>query len=325
MALRSGTLLLAALACSLSSEAVAQESACLADAGPLAGAEGVTFRNGPESAQGYGSLRVEAAHGAHMYIYFDDASEAEARSRAACLGKQLDVLRAVMGDTRSDAEWNSVVFTSDAAYLPPRGDVMTHWVIDTAQSDIELADRVLNLVPHEQVHEFQGRNNTQLPRWISEGHASWVEHQVLAQLDEATAATSRAERIAALENATGPLNLANWGSVRPKPEAILRQISKEDRRRMEDDPDYMPKGTYTFTSDDLEGDESNMPARYAGALLVFEGLAARHGADAVDNWLRELTASGEKLRDEAIAQSIRMHFGEDVETLLSDTQFAVTY
>lgn len=300
----------------------AADSPCTSGADKIPHAEDVVFRNLDRDDQGYDVLRLEASDGAHMLIYFDEASEEIARNRAACLGSQMNVLRAELEDTRVSPEWDSVVFTSDENYTPPRGGgVTTRWVIGPHATGRIDDGQVLTLIPHEQVHSFQRRNSAFLPRWISEGHASWTEQRILKQLDETVARQEAARSQKHLRESTAPLDLAAWSSVRPKREAIRRQVSKADQKRMDEDPSFSPEGTFTFTTDDLEGDESNMTARYAGALLVFQGLEQRHGAEAVHAWLRDLTEDAGTRSPEEVADSIQKHFGEDVAVLLDNRQF----
>ncbi|MGB7408925.1 MAG: hypothetical protein WA908_10505 [Pontixanthobacter sp.] len=270
----------------------------------------------------YSVLHVETKRGAYMRVYFDAASEQIARARAPCLGMQLNLLQAELGDTRNNAQWNAVVFTSDAKYAPPRGvDHQTRWVMRTDVIDAEVANietMLLAVIPHEQVHEFQTRIGVGLPRWFSEGHATWAAIRIYNSLRPGLAAEKRDERIAKLEQSVTPVDLSRWTSVRPKREAIMRQVSPEDRARMEQDPDYSPTGSFTFTMDDFEDDESNMEARYGAAMLVFEGLEKRHGAAAVRDWAKAVTASANRVDEVRMAQSVREHFGEDLDVLLSE-------
>lgn len=57
---------------------------------------------------------------------------------------------------------------------------------------------------------------------------------------------------------------------------------------METDPNFSPSGSFTFTRDDLAADETMASACYAAALLIFEGLEQRHGADQVRKWVLDV-------------------------------------
>lgn len=301
--------------------AEARVPACFAASGQAAQADGVTVRDVAEREGDYRILRVEAPRAAHMLIYYDAASEGIARSRAACLGAQLSLLQVDLLDTREGAEWHSVVFTANPDYAPPSGpDRKVRWVVRTSAAGTEAANidqMVLIVLPHEQVHDFQYRARARLPRWFAEGHATWTGLRITALLDPGRGAQERADRLRDRTRATGPLALASWGSVRPRREAILRQVSAEDRARMEADPTYLPNRAFRFTTADLEGDESNMPARYAGALMVFDDLEARHGVGKVRAWAREVTLMTGSVTHTQLAESVRRHFDEDLDALLT--------
>jgi hypothetical protein len=307
----------------LPSEARASKSECGAvQAGTPAEPE-VQVQQVPSDDPQLQRLRVTARKGAFMHIYFDRNSEADARRHAACLGTQLNLLANELLDPRTGAQWASVVFTADPNYVPPRGEaIKTRWVIRTDPQALE-GERprhmVINTLPHEQVHDFQSRNGAIAPLWFDEGHATWVGLRVTRQIDPEAARLDREERLAELRATKGPVNLAGWGQRIVKREAILRQVSPEDRARMETDPDFVPKGgSFTFTMNDFETDESMAGARYAAALLMFEGLEQRHGAEKVRQWALEVTAhSGDVTKDD-LAASVRKHFGEDLKDLLSN-------
>lgn len=266
-------------------------------------------------------LRVSATHGAYMLIYFDKGSEGVARSHAACLGAQISRLKTELGDDRRDAEWASVVFTQDTKYAPPRGTgIKTRWIVHVDRAGrlpVRLKQLITSVIPHEQVHDFQTRFGSQTPRWFAEGHAQWVGAKVFASIDPVAARADKRKRLADLTASTVPPNLAEWGSIRPRPEAILRQLSPEDRVRVKTDPSYSPSGTFTFTAEDLVGDESNMQTRYAASWSVFDDLEERHGAKAVRTWAVEVTSVPGRVTPEMMARSVQRHFGESLDHLLT--------
>lgn len=265
---------------------------------------------------------ISTSTGAHMLVYYDAISEPAARARAACFGAQLALLEREVGDDRRDAEWDSVVFTTADDYAPPRGDnVVTRWVILTTEQGqlSEAAERlILSTMPHEQMHEYQTRAGAKLPRWFSEGHATWVGLKVLAQLDPSRAVVERLKRENDLAASTQSLMLGEWGGLQPKPEAILRQLSPEDRIRFLNDPTFKAQGAFTFGPDDMIGDESNSLARYGAAWKIFLGLEERHGAVAVHAWVSEMTQTGTttRLSSATVAASIQSRFNEDITPLL---------
>lgn len=297
------------------------EQACRAPAGDRPELAGIVLSDQPAGPGDLPAIRATStATGAHMLVYYDAISEAAARARAACLGAQLALLEREVGDDRRDAEWDSVVFTADRAYAPPRADAArTRWPVHTS-ADGGLDDAahtlVVHVMPHEQVHEYQTRAGARLPRWFAEGHATWVGLKVEARLDPESARAEILKNEADLSGAVPPLDLAGWGGMQVKPEAVLRQLSPEDRARKLADPSFQPSGTFRFGPDDLISDESNTSARYAGAWKVFVGLEQRHGADAVKAWVAEVTASSERLTPAALVASAQARFGEDIAPLL---------
>lgn len=266
-------------------------------------------------------LRVShVATGAWMNVYYDAASEAAARSRAACLGRQLVLLERELADERTDAHWDDVVFTSRSDYAAPRGDdVATRWVINTTdqgQLTPGFEQMIVSTLPHEQTHEYQTRSGARLPRWVAEGHATWIGLKVLSLIDPALGATQATKAESDLASATQPLVLGEWGGLQPKREAILRQLSPEDRVRFENDPTFQPNGAFSFTSDDLISDESNSPARYGAAWKIFVGLEERHGAPAVQAWVAEVTGTDARMSAADLAASFRSRFNEELAPLL---------
>lgn len=268
-------------------------------------------------------IRVTAANGAFMHIYFDERSEVDARRYASCLGTQLNLLAKELLDEREGVQWASVVFTGDANYIPPRGeDIMTRWVIFTnpdASRHEAPRPMVIKTLPHEQVHNFQSRNRTIAPLWFDEGHATWTGLRITRILDHETATLDREQRLSELRAAGNKANLRSWGQRKVKREAIRRQVSPDDRARMDADITFVPKGgSYTFTMDDFESDESMAGARYAAAMLLFEGLEQRHGVDKVRRWVLDVTSTAGEVTNDQLATSVKTHFGEDLSELLKD-------
>lgn len=286
-------------------------------------ASGVEVQEVPSDDARLKLLRVTARQGAFMHIYFDEDSEADARRYAGCFGTQLNLLVNETLDEREGAQWASVVFTADLKYIPPRGEeIKTHWVIFTDPKAFEGARpraMVIETLPHEQVHDFQSRNGAITPLWFSEGHASWAGLRITGMLDHEAAKRDREQGLLELRSALRPVNLAGWGQRRVKREAILRQVSPEDRARMESDPKFVPKGgSFTFTIDDFVSDESMAGARYAAALLMFDGLEQRHGADKVRRWVLDITSTSGEVTEAQLAASVKMHFDEELSELLND-------
>ena len=297
------------------------EAACRALPGEQPVIKGISVRDEPSATGDLAAMRVTSeATGAFMRIYYDTGSERIARARAACLGAQLPMIERETRDTRRGAEWSSAVFTQNTAYIPPRGEgVKQRWQVDV-QPDGNLSPlgrvMVVHTIPHEQVHAYQTRAGARPPRWVAEGHASWIQSRIARLLNPAIARTQHQLRMDDAAKGEGPLNLAQWGSRRPKREALLRQVSPEDRARMEADLTFNPTGMFTFTPEDFEGDTTNTSGQYLAAEAVFSGLESRHGAEKVRTWMSELTASSNRITPPSLAESVKRNFGEDVSDLL---------
>lgn len=296
-------------------------TACRALPGEQPVIRGISVRDEPSAAGDLAAMRVTSeATGAFMRIYYDMGSESIARARAGCLGAQLPMVERETGDTRRGAEWSSAVFTQNPAYIPPRGEgVKPRWQVNVQpDGNLSLGGRVtvVHTIPHEQVHDYQTRAGARPPRWVAEGHASWIQSRIAPLLNPAIARTQHRLRMDDAAKGEGPLNLAQWGSRRPKREALLRQVSPEDRARMEADPTFNPTGMFTFTPEDFEGDISNTSGQYLAAEAIFSGLESRHGAGKVRIWMSELTASSDRITPQSLAESVKRNFGEDVRDLL---------
>jgi hypothetical protein len=115
----------------------------------------------------------------------------------------------------------------------------------------------------------------------AEGHATWIQRQINPAFDPIVAAKVDRSSDRKLQNYKGSFDLERWGSVQPKREAIMRQVSAEDRARMNADPNYNPTGSFTFRPDDFEGDMAADAASYPAANAIFVGLARKYGVSAV--------------------------------------------
>ena len=88
---------------------------------------------------------------------------------------------------------------------------------------------------------------------------------------------------------------------------------------MESDPKFVPKGgSYKFTMEDFESNETMAGARYAAAMIMFEGLEQRHGAEKVRRWVLNVTSTPGLVPQDQLAASVKIHFGEDLSELLRD-------
>jgi hypothetical protein len=277
--------------------AVKASSACSAPVGSRPSIAGIKIKGTRASDSGdLPSLRIiDVSSGSWMSAYYDASSKQAAWSRAACFGAQLRLLEQETGEGWHGGRWASVVFTTDKSYVAPADGSNKRWTILT-QADGSLSenskDMVVVTMPHEQVHAYQSRLGAITPRWFHEGHAEWIGRNVSAIIAPVQAAARVAEYAAALEASSTPVALVDWGGIRPKREAIMRQVSPEERRRMQQDPSYFPRdgGPYRFGPGDIVSDESNTVARYQAAWQVFDRLAGNSGQIAIQQWVAALTA-----------------------------------
>lgn len=302
-------------------------AACAAVPGEEPTLPGIAITKEPKSEDGSQALRVtDEATGGYLLVFYEDDTEAAARAQASCLGAQIALVAREVGDERIGAQWWNVAFTSDPDYrAPPIPGEVSRWAV-LIKPDGTLgpagSTTVTYVMPHEQVHAFQRRNRRSLPRWLAEGHAVWIHRNLKNRFDPAIENQQwrlRAERAAQSE---GPLRLTEWDQQKIKREAFLRQVSAEERAKMEADPDYQPVGVFTFTDDDFEEEfVANDQARYLASLAILEGLENRHGTAAVRAWIAELT-DGEpgRISEETVDASLRTHFGETLEEALGNAR-----
>ncbi|MBB4099950.1 hypothetical protein [Sphingomonas kyeonggiensis] len=298
----------------------AARAACAAPVGARPRLPGITIEAVAAGGGDLPHLRItDRDSGGSMNAYYDPSAERAAWARAACLGAQIRLLHAETGGVWRNGRWFSVVFTPRADYIPPRSVSEKRWSIATAPDGmLTTAGQHMTVVvmPHEQVHGFQQRTGAQTPRWFHEGHAEWISRKVVAILAPAAGQADALEGARALRDSTGPVALAGWGGMQVKPEAILRQVSAEEREKIKADPHYTPAGPFSFGPGDMISDESNTPARYEAAWRVFASLEAAHGAARVEAWAIDLTAAGGSVTGARVQETAAAAFGEDLSNRL---------
>lgn len=291
-------------------------AACVASADARPNVPGIAIEAVGASGADLPYLRItDRKSGGWMKAFYDAKSADSAWARAACLGAQLRLIGDATGQAWRDGQWFSVTFTADPAYIPPRDASDHRWTIQTRPDGTlgAAGQRMLVVtMPHEQVHAFQKRAGAQLPRWLEEGHAEWTSRKVVARLAPGEGRTDVQRYAEALAASTTPVELGKWGGVSVKREAILRQASPEDRRKMEADPSFVAPGPYKLGPGDLVSDESNITARYEAAYLVFDSLETAHGAATVQAWVKGLTASGGRATPERVEETGRLAFRENL-------------
>ena len=301
--------------------AVARMVECETRIGLRPAVAGVSIADQQSDLEGFDLIRVRARNGAFLNVYYDRASRDHALTYASCLGSQLNLLQKELRDERANAQWFSLAFTADPDSVPrAKPGEKPVWIANThpeAQRASSPVPFIVKTLSHEQVHSFQARNNTVFPLWFAEGHASWTGLRI-ARMMNADLAIAERERIAARARTQEfPEDLRTWGMRRPKRTAILRQVSNEDRRRMNSDPSYMPPGPFTFTPDDFESDETNMSAKYEASLRIFEALERRYGTEKTNDWVVAMLALAGRVSDADVLAAAIDIFGQDIEPLLS--------
>lgn len=253
------------------------------------------------------------------FSVFRDAVDVKVTEAAARdLATAYRVVAETVGVNPADVTWAQVAFTRDPGYQPPRHQELSRWTVPLDAAGTLGSRGKLELhqvIPHEQVHSIQ-RNFGSLPRWYSEGMAVWAGLKATSELAPHLEAERRAlysrERLAVKE----PLKLREWGAMTVKPEAILRQMTPEQRERKAADPSYSPPGPFSFTPDDIVSDESNTLARYAASLALFETIEAKAGAEQVRAWIAEVAKLPDPKKSEDIARIAKEVTGVDITNML---------
>ena len=300
--------------------------ACAAPVGKRPRVAGIRIEPVIASADDLPKLRItDVESGGWMYAYYDATSERAAWARAACFGAQLRLLNTELSGARRNAQWYGAVFATIAAYVPPASETVTRWHVPVRSDGAFLKegqDMVVLTMPHEQVHGFQIRAGAQVPRWFSEGHAEWLSRFVKQAIAPSAAQKDALGYEAVLAAATMPVALESWGGLKIKREAIFRQVSEDERHKMEADPRYYPPmnaRSFKFGPNDLMGDESNqsfIKARYEAAWRIFRDLEAAHGKAAVQRWVTNLTSQAGSVTATRIKGEAQSEMGEDLSARL---------
>lgn len=269
-----------------------------------------------------GLVRIRARDeesGLTFSVYHDRGSAKLASANVQYLASAYLRVAELVGVAASEATWAAVVFSQDPGYRPSTNlDGETRWKVAVAPDGSLGAQGEHDLyivVPHEQAHATQRKA---LPRWFAEGQAEWAGLKVAEAWRPALAKSERERTAKARAEAKEPLALSRWGGLVVKPEAIERQLTPEQRKRLETDPDdsWMSKLSFSFFAGDYVSDESNTVARYGAALALFDKLEAKAGMPAMRAWfrhVRELPAdSGGKIRSDAIAGLASKNLDTDI-------------
>ena len=260
---------------------------------------------------------VSLPRGTVFLVYFDSIGRAAAERSIPQLGRIYEMLADEVAADPARVEWAAVAFVADTSFVPRRVENEVRWPVHV-EADGSLGPRgredMLLVLPHEQVHSIQSSFVDKLPRWFAEGQAESVGLRVTERWLPSAALAKRAE----ITNAFGGTSrhLGSWGMVRVKPEAIVRQMTPEQRARRDKDPTYMPPGPWTFGPGDMVSDESDVMARYGAALCLFDELRAVAGKRALLAWYQEIWARGGSPTSEQLLASIKSRFGLSLEKRL---------
>lgn len=268
--------------------------------------------------EGLSSQQVtDLKSGAVFKVYFDDASVDVAKRSVPVLAAFYREIAPLVAMRPDAVDWSSVLFARNADDLVLTRKVEeTLWRVNVA-ADGELGpDGIKTLyvtIPHEQTHATQEDHGLMgLPRWFSEGQASWVESRIADRWKPELARDRREQLTAAVASAKQPLALGQWGGFQPKPEAILRQLTPEQRAQVEKDPTSLPPGPYTFTEADYTQDESNTLARYGGSLALFERIDQQAGREALQAWFKAVREAGPKMTNDKLTELALQHTKVDI-------------
>jgi len=246
-------------------------------------------------------------------VYFDSAGRALALKEIPTIVDMYASLSQSVGADPSQVEWAAVAFVRDTGYMPPRNTGEVRWSVTVEPSGLLGARGETDLyltLPHEQVHSIQNSLSGGAPRWFQEGQAEWAGLRITDRLRPSLATRKRQEDDVAYAGL--PRRLAAWGGVRVKREAILRQMTPEQRARQAQDSTYMPPGPWKFGPDDFVSDESETAARYGAALALFSELERARGSKQLVDWYHRLWDEPKTLTTESLTASIREHFGLDI-------------
>jgi hypothetical protein len=246
-------------------------------------------------------------------VYFDSTSRAVAMRAIPTIAAMYTALSRSLGADPAKVVWAGVAFVTDTAYLPPRKTGEVRWSVDVEPSG-ELGARgetdLYLTLPHEQVHSLQNSLTERAPRWFQEGQAEWAGLRVTDRLRPVLAAKKRQQDSTAYAGL--PRRLAAWGGVTVKREAMLRQMTPEQRARLAADSTYQPPGPWKFGPSDFISDEAETPARYGAALALFTELERARGSSLLINWYHRLWDEPTLLTTQSLAASIREYLGVDI-------------
>jgi hypothetical protein len=254
-------------------------------------------------------------HGLSFVVYSGQGDISTVKNNSGLLSIVYRSLASSIGVEPGTVKWSEIVFTRDENYVPPRDkEAVVRWSVPLSKTGVLESigrEQLFSTIPHEQVHAIQSPFG-EIPRWFSEGMAEWAGLKA-TKLVAPDLYVKRKEQLgAAMKSATTPLALKSWGGVKPKPEAILRQLTPEQKRRMASDPGYFPPGPFTFGPDDFISDESNTLARYAASLQVFEGVEQASSIEGMRAWFQSVRSLPSPKKTSDIVRLAKETTGVDI-------------
>jgi hypothetical protein len=271
----------------------------------------VRLRVGPHDLNGYRILNAKT--GSVFFVHYDEAGRVAAERSIPVIDEMLsEVARLALVDPAT-VHWGSVSFARASAHdTNASSEIRWHMQVDEKGAlTAEGEEHFFNTLPHEQVHAAQKSQQSQLPRWFAEGHASWVGLKVTKRLRPQLAEAWRTRALAAAKE-QGPLDLTSWGGVRITGAAIQRQLTPEEQARMAQDPGKIPNRSFHFNAGETVSDESQTRARYGAALALFEALEAKHGLAKVNKWVSAAWSNPVAPHWTVMAELAKQHLGQDI-------------
>lgn len=250
--------------------------------------------------------------GARFKVYFDAASEKAAKHSIPAIAWIYTEVSRLTGVPADKIKWDDVLFArnSDALVVANKP-----WDIDVG-ADGQLSEKgiqaLYRTIPHEQTHTTQD-GLEKIPRWYSEGQATWVQIRFAESWAPKLARTERSKLMMALKDAQTPVSLHSWGGVVVKKEAFLRQMTPEQKEKFEKDS-ILPSGGghWKFGPEDMISDESNSTARYAASFKIFERIEKEAGLDALQAWFKAVREAKTPLTNDLLMSLAKTHTKIDI-------------
>jgi hypothetical protein len=259
---------------------------------------------------------TDLKNGAVFRIFYDEPSLPVAEELILVLAAFYRELAELSLVDASRVKWASVVFSQNTDYVPARRENDVRWLVPTDKNGrLTPHGRVdfYLVIPHEQVHAIQ---KTFIPqhamRWLKEGLATWLGLKVTEKWNPELARRERDVLAAEQQKVKEPLNLRQWGSVKVKGDAIMRQMTPEEREKLKQNPGSVTSGSFTFSKNDIISDESNAKALYAAALTLFEEVEKKAGPQKIDDWLKSIWEYKAELSTNAVIELTLAKTGVDI-------------